>query len=228
MKNLVIAKYHDGTMLRGHTLDIRPNKDEFHLTTLEGEQKWVYLRDLKSVFFVKEFQGGGQRHREADPQSHQHGRKITVEFEDGEQLVGTSFEYRPNKDFFFVFPINENDNNERILVNRKAARRVLLEKVLSDEELAAKAHLEVQTYKRLYEAALEIDHCGLQIGKDDAVRIGRGLKKALEPIAQGYRVTHGEQAWIDLTEAKLQEIRLSMGDHCFTLLRKILDVLYRH
>lgn len=186
MDNLVIAKYQDGRMLKGRTLDIGPNKNEFHLTTLEGEQKWVNLRELKSVFFVKALEGGSARNRAGTTDRPKHGRKITIEFEDGEQLVGTSFDHRITKDFFFVFPVDENDNNERILINRGATRRILLEKIESDAEAAARIALETKIYRGMYEAAVETDRAGLGIEKTQIVAIGNALRNNLGPAVAQY------------------------------------------
>ena len=47
MKNFIIAKYLDGRMVRGHTLDIG-NKESFHLETEQGEHLTVTIADLKA------------------------------------------------------------------------------------------------------------------------------------------------------------------------------------
>jgi hypothetical protein len=121
MKNMVIAKYLDGKMVRGSTLDVG-NKDTFHLTTVEGETREIRISDLKAVFFVKSLTGAAKFAGGARPLIV--GKKVRVKFFDNEEIEGTSIDYAQRKDHFFIFPLDEKSNNERILINRKAARFV--------------------------------------------------------------------------------------------------------
>ena len=56
-KNKVIARFKDGTLIKGNTSDFFPNKARFHITCMDGKIEKVSLEDLKAVFFVKDFEG---------------------------------------------------------------------------------------------------------------------------------------------------------------------------
>ena len=53
-------------------------------------------------------------------------RKVIVTCKDGEKLYGTTLGYNPNKKGFFIFPIDPEDNNERIFVIQESAESVEL------------------------------------------------------------------------------------------------------
>ena len=116
-------------MLKGTTLDVHPGKKAFHLTLIDGEQKEISLSSPKAIFFVKSFEGHLKGHREIPVdsalQQPGYGLKVVVEFKDGEKIVGTTMNRRSlENDQFFLFPLNPTDNNERILINRKATRNI--------------------------------------------------------------------------------------------------------
>jgi hypothetical protein len=78
----------------------------------------ISIKDLKAVFFVKDFAGNPQhvKSNEFDPSRPQNGRKIRVEFKDGEVLVGTTMGYQPGRQGFFILPADTGSNNERCYV----------------------------------------------------------------------------------------------------------------
>jgi hypothetical protein len=52
------------------------------------------------------------------------GRKIRVDFQDGETLTGTTQGYDPSRPGFFVIPADAGSNNERCFVVTRATAQV--------------------------------------------------------------------------------------------------------
>ena len=120
--NKVVARLADGRMVKGMTTDFSPSKDRFHVSVagaLPGTQPVeLRTRDLKALFFVKDFAGVPQHveRSEFDPSRPPVGRRIRVKFKDGEVLVGTTTGYQPGREGFFLIPADTNSNNERCYV----------------------------------------------------------------------------------------------------------------
>jgi hypothetical protein len=56
----VVARYANGTVIKGFTQDFFPNKDRFHVIPADrrpGETIEVFMNRLKAVFTVRDFQG---------------------------------------------------------------------------------------------------------------------------------------------------------------------------
>jgi hypothetical protein len=133
MRNLIVARFKDGKLLKGYTLDFSPAKDLFHLISEAEEDKGstyeVNVEDLKAIFFVKKL-AGNKDYREKKKfdevdSSHLRGLMIKVEFEDGEIIRGKTMVYSPNRQGFFVFPVDPASNNERIYVVSSAVQDVV-------------------------------------------------------------------------------------------------------
>ena len=134
-QNLVVARYRDGKMIRGVTHDFGPQKKGFHVNTVEkhgrtvdGKVFEILLSELKAVFFVKSLEG-----RQGPPslkglmeeKSEAPGlMKVRVTFFDGEILVGTTHGYTPERDGFFIVPLERDSNNLRIFVVSSAVKKV--------------------------------------------------------------------------------------------------------
>jgi len=56
-------------------------------------------------------------------------RKVIVDFKDEEHMYGTCLTYGKFKTGFFIYPIDTNDNSERIFVVHSATKRVRLMKI---------------------------------------------------------------------------------------------------
>ena len=88
--NKVVVRYADGRMVKGTTADFVPTKDLFHVNlmtdTAGAKPVEISTKDLKAVFFVKDFKGNSQhaKSNKFDPSRPPAGRKIRVEFKDGE------------------------------------------------------------------------------------------------------------------------------------------------
>jgi hypothetical protein len=118
----IVVRYADGKILKGYSHDFSPFSSQFHVRrhpvarTERGQQ--VFVRDLKAVFFVRDFYGDNSR------EERKHfvggkvvsGRKVEVVFTDGEVLVGTTTGYDPQRLGFFLFPADTRSNNARVFV----------------------------------------------------------------------------------------------------------------
>lgn len=128
--NKVVAHFLNGRILKGLTMDFTPAKDRFHLLPedpREGTQaREIGLSELKGLFFVKDLEGdlGHAKSNIFDPHDATPGRKIQIEFKDGEVMRGVTQGYAPNRPGFFVIPADRRGNTERCYVNAAAASRV--------------------------------------------------------------------------------------------------------
>jgi len=126
----IVARYLNGRMIKGFTQDFAPNKPGFHIFPSEAvnpmESKEILLRDLKAVFFVRDFAGRPDYDERKIYSSEERpsGRIVEVTFNDGEVLVGSTLGYDPKRPGFFVFPADPNSNNARVFALSKAVRLV--------------------------------------------------------------------------------------------------------
>ncbi len=126
----VIVRYVDGRRLKGYTQDFFPNKAFFHLQLADNppgsETIEVLMKDLKAVFFVREFEGNPkyQEKKTFPPGEKIAGRLVEVTFKDGEVLRGSTLGYDPNRPGFFFFPADPDSNNLRVFAIFQAIRRI--------------------------------------------------------------------------------------------------------
>jgi hypothetical protein len=125
MKNTVVVHFPNGTLLKGVTQNFFPNKEKFHVTAMDsGDVLEVPIAELKAVFFVKCFEGDPAYRERTDVERAGFGKKIQVDFNDGETLLGYSHGFTPNRSGFFVFPADPQSNNDRIFVITAATKEV--------------------------------------------------------------------------------------------------------
>ncbi|MGD8468030.1 MAG: hypothetical protein PVI49_05885, partial [Desulfobacterales bacterium] len=74
--NKVVARFKDGTILKGKTNDFFPNKTSFHVETLNGETETIDVEQLKALFLVKDFEGNKEYNEEFNDEVSGAGRKI--------------------------------------------------------------------------------------------------------------------------------------------------------
>lgn len=125
--NLLVAHYRNGRLVKGTTTDFLPTRETLHIHT-ESSVETVRLVELKALFFVRDLSGDPSRkdRNEFDVNRSLHGRRIRVEFEDGEVLVGTTQGYQPERAGFFVTPADHDANHERVFVLQASTRSVTL------------------------------------------------------------------------------------------------------
>jgi hypothetical protein len=126
--NRAVVAFLDGRRLKGYLLNFSALKENFKLFPSEPAQHQsgsdILLKDLKAIFFVKEFAGNPDRSRTPSDDAPKHGRKVVVTFMDGEELSGTTEGYNPQKLGFFMFPLEKDSNNLRVFVINKNVRQV--------------------------------------------------------------------------------------------------------
>lgn len=135
VQNYVVARYRNGRMIKGITYDFGPQKKVFHVNTIGEESKGVggkgfeiSLSELKAVFFVRSLEGRQGPH---PPEGVMEEKleapglmKVKITFMDGEILVGTTRGYTPEREGFFVVPLERDSNNLRIFVISSAVKNV--------------------------------------------------------------------------------------------------------
>ena len=127
----VVVHYANGKVIKGFTQDFLPNKDRFHLHPAgkpagEAPAIEILVKELKAVFFVRDF-GGNSQYMERKKYlegEHPQGRKMEVTFADGEVMVGSTLGYDPNRPGFFVFPADPKCNNIRLFAVTTAVKKV--------------------------------------------------------------------------------------------------------
>jgi len=128
--NKVVAHLIDGRIVRGTTSDFVPARDTLHITESEappdGKPLEVRLPEVKALFFVKDLAGDSSRVDKVDFDLARPalGRRIRVEFTDGEVLLGTTQGYRPDRPGFFLAPVDPESNIDHCYVVAAAARQV--------------------------------------------------------------------------------------------------------
>lgn len=125
----VVARYIDGKRVKGFSQDFFPHKDRFHIYPAakpSGDATEVIIKELKAVFFVKDFAGNPmhEERKEYKEGEKPQGRKVEVMFKDGEVLVGTTLGYDPSRPGFFIFPADPKSNNDRVFVVSTAVKKV--------------------------------------------------------------------------------------------------------
>ncbi len=82
------------------------------------------MKDLKAIFFARDFVGNSEYTEYQILISQNGGRKAEVTFRDGEKLIGTTDAYNPQKIGFFLVPADPRSNNLRIFVITKNATQI--------------------------------------------------------------------------------------------------------
>lgn len=130
VKHKIVVHYQDGRILKGHTSDFLHVRPTFHITLIDVPTGTppvkVTLSDVKAVFFVKKFSGSldHKNYKMFSKKKPVNGRKIMVQFTDGETLVGTTRGYDPNRHGFFIVPADRMSNNERCFVVKNATQEI--------------------------------------------------------------------------------------------------------
>jgi hypothetical protein len=127
-RNKAVVAFLDGRRLKGYIYNFSAQKDRFRLSpdehTAPREGTDVQMKDLKAIFFAKDFVGNSEYSESQTPTSQNRGRKAEVTFRDGEKLVGTTDAYSPQKVGFFLVPADPRSNNLRVFVITKNANAI--------------------------------------------------------------------------------------------------------
>lgn len=124
MLQRVVAHFIDHTVIKGTSADVDPKRPLCHVQTPDRGVVEVDLRQVKALFFVRDFDGKPDYDESNAPapgdQRLRGTRQVEIEFADGELLGGLMNRYPPLGPFFFVLPLDQASNNIRILVNRES------------------------------------------------------------------------------------------------------------
>lgn len=128
MSNQVVARYRDGRLIKGISLDVDPTKPTCHVRPPGARAMEVKLAELKALYFVKTLEGDAAHEEgsvfDASDRRSAGSTKVQVTFDDGEQVVGFTNRFPPNRSHYFVVPTDLKSNNVRILVNSAAVRTI--------------------------------------------------------------------------------------------------------
>ena len=123
----LVARFLDGTILKGYNSDFDVNRPSFSLQTSPengSDCVSVPLTGLKAVFFVRDFEGKAEYRERKTFVGQTPGRRVHLAFTDGEIIIGTTNGYRAGGNGFFVTPADPRANNVRIFVVSSAVRQV--------------------------------------------------------------------------------------------------------
>ena len=127
-QNKAVVAFLDGRRVKGYIYSFSPQEDHFGLSierdTAQGEGAEVQMKDLKAIFFARDFVGNSEYGASQELNSQNQGRKAEVTFHDGEKLVGTADAYDPQRIGFFLVPTDSRSNNLRVFVIAKNARHI--------------------------------------------------------------------------------------------------------
>ena len=124
----VVARYLDGRLVKGYTFDFGPTQSRFHIfaePSASGTSTPVFARDLKALFFVRDFAGDPARQDgQKFPPRDVAGGHVEVRFHDGEVIVGTVDGPTADAPGFFLVPADPGSNNLRVYVVAAATRAI--------------------------------------------------------------------------------------------------------
>jgi Family of unknown function (DUF6982) len=123
----LVARFEDGTILKGYNRDFDMTRPSFALLSSPEEgadHVSVPLIGLKAVFFVRDFEGKSEYRERKTFVGQTLGRRVHLTFKDGEMIIGTTQGYRAGGAGFFVTPADPRANNVRIFIVSSAVRQV--------------------------------------------------------------------------------------------------------
>lgn len=129
--NRTVVACLDGRRLKGYLFNFSALKEGFRLfpDSPAGHSAGtdILMKDLKAIFFVKDFAGNPEYTNTSGADAPKRGRRVVVTFTDGEVLAGATEAYNPQKPGFFVFPHDEKGNNLRVFVVNRNVRQVKMD-----------------------------------------------------------------------------------------------------
>jgi hypothetical protein len=126
----VVVRYADGRIIKGYTKDFSPTNPSFyvrrHPPGTQGDPVEILVRDLKAVFFVRDFLGDPryQERKEFFQGVKIIGKVMEVTFKAGELIVGSSLSYDSERPGFFLSPADPKGNNLGVFVVSQAVSKV--------------------------------------------------------------------------------------------------------
>jgi len=122
-RSKAVVAFLDGRRMKGYIDRFSAQEDHFRLfleqDTAPCEGTEVQMKDLKAIFFARDFVGNSGYYESQELNPQRQSRKAEVTFRDGEKLVGTSHAYNRQGIGFFLVPADPRSNNLRIFVIAK-------------------------------------------------------------------------------------------------------------
>ena len=127
-RSKAVVAFLDGRRMKGYIYNFSAQNDHFRLffeqDTAQGEGTEVQMKDLKAIFFARNFPRNREYTQSQELNLQNQSRKAEVTFRDGEKLVGATEAYDPQKIGFFLVPADPRSNNLRVFVITKNATRI--------------------------------------------------------------------------------------------------------
>ena len=123
---LVVARFFDGSVVRGKTFDFAPTEPTFRIYP-DGDTSRspveVETRALKALFFVRKLRGDGSHGEFTFEEVVAHGRRGVVMLQDLEMIPGVILNPSAEPCDLTIIPAQRNSNNRRVFVPRAAIRQ---------------------------------------------------------------------------------------------------------
>ena len=124
LRNKIVAHYKNHQVVKGVSNNFFPNKIFFNIEEPSGESSRIDIENLKAVFFTKDFEGNKDHNYDYSHEIPGAGRKMEIEFFNGEVVIGFTLGYSPDRQGFFLTPADLDGNNERIFVVNSSTKNV--------------------------------------------------------------------------------------------------------
>ena len=183
--NKIVIHFKDGSILKGNTSDFFQNKKSFHINLLDGKIEEIDVERLKAIFFVKDLKGDNHYIYEYDGDVAGGGKKIAVDFSDGETIIGYVLGYSPQRQGFMLTPADSKGNNERIFIVNSATKSVIVP--TSDQTIPKTSKLKNKEYyppkkeeKRRYSRFTSVNLLSYACFDEDRKPLEQGMGKTLD------------------------------------------------
>ena len=119
---MVVVALVDRTRDRGYVYGFRPFGDGFTLHPRgdldRARGKFIDFKVCKAVYFVRSLEGNRafKENKLQLPPTYRQGRKVAVDYPDGERTVGTTEGFNPSRVGFFMYPADPKSNNTEVFV----------------------------------------------------------------------------------------------------------------
>ena len=124
--NKVVARFKDGSLLKGTAQDFSQDKSMFRFEPVSGEEQIIDVEQLKALFWVKDFNGNPDHKDLYIDDLDRGGKKIEVKFIDGELMKGHTLDYSTDKPGFILMPADPDSNNIGVFVVNSASEKISL------------------------------------------------------------------------------------------------------
>jgi len=118
----VVVAFLDRKRERGIVFGFRPFGDGFTLCPPGANAKtpgrFVDFKICKAIYFVRTLEGNKnfKENKLTLPPTYRQGRKISIDYPDGERTVGTTDGFNASRIGFFMFPADPKSNNTEVFV----------------------------------------------------------------------------------------------------------------